>query len=63
MKVADLIKKLETLDPEADVQYKTSVQTTDAQGFTKFSPGWKDIDEKNVFTTRFGGRTVFIGDP
>ena len=63
MKVADLIKKLETLDPEAEVQYKTRVQTTDAQGFTKFSPGWKEIDEKNVFTTRFGGRTVFIGDP
>ena len=63
MKVTGLIKKLETLDPEAEVQYKTCVQTIDAQGFTKFSPGWKDIDEKNVFTTRFGGRTVFIGDP
>lgn len=30
MKVTGLIKKLETLDPEAEVQYKTSVQTTDA---------------------------------
>ena len=62
MNVKELIEKLETLDPTAEVQYKTNVMVTDSQGFKKVQSGWSSLEQKNVFTTRFGGNTIFIGD-
>ena len=62
MTVEQLIEHLKTLEPTATVQYKPTVISTDSAGFMKAQPAWVELNEKNVFKTRFGGNVVFIGD-
>lgn len=62
MTVEQLIAELQKQNPDAEVQYKGNALTTDAVGFTKSQRTWVPLKPDNIYTTRFGGNTVFIGE-
>lgn len=61
MTVNELIEHLKTFSPDAEVNFPKKV-IKDRNGFNVAEYEYVPLESKYVYTTRFGGNNVFIGE-